>query len=159
MATPFDSLASRRAIIDRRTIADSLIAIISEHEGNATKVRQAIVTRLKQALTEGRIEIGRRLLDHPSRGREAAAAQAFLIDQIIRPLYDATIQYLYPINNPTLAERIAIMGVGGYGRGEMAPNSDVAIAFFTTYKPTGWKEQVIRSEEHTSELKSQMSIS
>src|SRR3546814_6816342 len=98
MATPFDSLASRRAIIDRRTIADSLIAIISEHEGNATKVRQAIVTRLKQALTEGRIEIGRRLLDHPSRGREAAAAQAFLIDQIIRLLYDATIQYLYPLN-------------------------------------------------------------
>src|SRR3546814_11695225 len=72
MATPFDSLASRRAIIYRRTIADSLIAIISAHEGNATKVRQAIVTRLKQALTEERIEIGTRLLDHPSRGREAA---------------------------------------------------------------------------------------
>src|SRR3546814_15636470 len=84
MATPFDSLASRRAIIDRRTIADSLIAITSEHEGNATKVRQAIVTRLKQALTEGRIEIGRRLLDHPSRGREAAAAQASQIGRASR---------------------------------------------------------------------------
>src|SRR3546814_8802647 len=85
------------------------------------------------------------LLDHPSRGREAAAAQAFLIDQIIRLPYDATIQYLYPINNPTLAERIAIMGVGGYGRGEMAPHSDVDIAFITPYKQTGWTEQVIES--------------
>src|SRR3546814_16388161 len=83
--------------------------------------------------------------DLPSRGREAAAAQAFLIDQIIRLLYDATIQYLYPINNPTLAERIAIMGVGGYGRGEMAPHSDVDIAFITPYTPTGWPEQVIES--------------
>src|SRR3546814_19547313 len=118
MATPFDSLASRRAIIDRRTIADSLIAIISEREGNATKVRQAIVTRLKQALTEGRIEIGRRLLDHSSRGREAAAAQAFLIDQLSRLLYDAPIQYLYQIQNPKLAHRIELMGIGGYGRWE-----------------------------------------
>src|SRR3546814_15705901 len=119
--------------------------MISEHEGNATKVRQAIVTRLKQALTEVRIEIGRRLLDHPSRGREVAAAQAFLIDQIIRLLYDATIQYLYPINNPTLAERTAIMGVGGHGRGERAPHSDVDIAFITPYKQTGWSEQVMES--------------
>src|SRR3546814_16834292 len=115
MATPFDSLASRRAIIDRRTIADSLIAIISEHEGNATKVRQAIVTRLKQALTEGRIEIGRRLLDPPSRGREAAAAQAFLIDQHIRLLSSATIQYLYPTKHHTLHKRIAITGLRGHG--------------------------------------------
>src|SRR3546814_7470602 len=86
--------------------------------------------------------------DLPSRGREAAAAQAFLIDQIIRLLYDETIQYLYPINNPTLAERIAIMGVGGYGRGEMAPHSDVDIAFITP-----------RSEEQTSELQTLMRTS
>src|SRR3546814_14938480 len=37
------------------------------------------------------------------------------------------------------------MGVGGYGRGEMAPHSDVDIAFITPYKPTGWTEQVIES--------------
>src|SRR3546814_14540941 len=137
MATPFDSLASRRAIIDRRTIADSLIAIISEHEGNATKVRHEIVRRLKQALTEGRIEIGRRLLDHTSRGREAAAAQATLVAQLIRLPYDATIHNLYQINNHTLAERIAILGVGGYGRGGMAPTRACSDCFLTTSKPTG----------------------
>ncbi|MBK5264257.1 MAG: [protein-PII] uridylyltransferase [Alphaproteobacteria bacterium] len=145
MAPPFDSLASRRAIIDRRTIADNFTIIAAEQGDDNLKLRQSIVKRLKAVLAEGRIEIAKRLTDNPSRGREAAAGQAFLIDQIVRLLYDATVQYLYPVNNPTASERIAIMAVGGYGRGEMAPHSDVDIAFITPYKPTGWTEQVIES--------------
>lgn len=145
MVTLFDSIANRRAIIDRREIADSLAILAAEHQGDAMKLRQGIVIRLRDALTAGRVEIARRLLDNPSRGREAAGAQAFLIDQIVRLLYDATVQYLYPNSNPTTSERIAVMAVGGYGRGEMAPHSDVDIAFLTPYKPAGWPEQVIES--------------
>ena len=46
-------------------------------------------------------------------------------------------------------ERIALIAVGGYGRGEMAPQSDVDIAFITPYKQTGWSEQVIESMLYT----------
>ena len=145
MATHSDSITGRRAIIDRRTIADDLAAIAGEHQGDNMKLRQAIVVRLRDTLATGRAEVARRLSIHPSRGREAAAAQAFLIDQLIRLLYDATVLHLYPNSNPTAAERIAVMAVGGYGRGEMAPHSDVDIAFITPYKPTGWTEQVIES--------------
>ena len=145
MATLFDSIASRRAIIDRRAIADGIAIIAGEHQGDNMKLRQAIVKQLQEALAQGRIEVARRLITHPSRGREAAGGQAFLIDQIIRLLYDSTVQYLYPNSNPTASERIAVMAVGGYGRGEMAPHSDVDIAFITPYKPTGWTEQVIES--------------
>ena len=35
------------------------------------------------------------------------------------------------------------MAVGGYGRGEMAPHSDVDVAFITPIKNTAWCEQVI----------------
>lgn len=146
MATRFDALPNRRAIIDRRAIADELAAL----EGSdRAALRQAMTARLKAALDAGRAEIARRLIEHPSRGLEAAEGQAFLIDQLIRLLHDFIVERLYRNTNPTTAERITIIAVGGYGRGEMAPYSDVDIGFLTPWRQTGWCEQVIESILYT----------
>ena len=53
--------------------------------------------------------------------------------------------YLHPAPNPTAGERIAVIAVGGCGRGEMAPFSDVDLLFLTPYKITAWAESVIES--------------
>jgi [protein-PII] uridylyltransferase len=140
----FDSLPHRRAIIDRREIADALHEQLVALDDPRAR-REAIVATLKAALIHGRADISQRLAKNPTRGRESVTAQAFLMDQIIRILFDATVGYLYPLNNPTASERMCIMAVGGYGRGEMAPFSDVDIAFVTPYKTTPWTEQVIES--------------
>jgi [protein-PII] uridylyltransferase len=146
MASRFEQLTNRRAIIDRRVIGDALMAL----EGrDATQLRAASTALLKPALEAGRAEIAARLVLHPQAGRETAAAQAFLIDQIIRIIFDFTRERLYRLNNPTASERIALIAVGGYGRGEMAPYSDVDIAFLTPWKQTGWTEQVIESVLYT----------
>ncbi len=138
----FESLPNRRAIIDRRAIADELAAL----EGSDTAgLRRLATTRLKLALDDGRAEIARRLLDQPSRGLESAGAGAYLIDQLLRLLWDFTLARLYRNTNPTAAERMTLLAVGGYGRGEMAPFSDVDIAFLTPWKQTGWSEQVIET--------------
>lgn len=145
MAARLETLANRRAIIDRRALSDALAAL----EGDPPALRQQMVALLKQALEAGRAEIARRLQARPSHGLEAAAGQAFLIDQLLRLVFDLTTKRLYPVSNPTAGERLCLMAVGGYGRGEMAPYSDVDIAFLTPWKQTGWSEQVIESMLYT----------
>ncbi|MHA6719632.1 [protein-PII] uridylyltransferase [Sphingomonas sp. RS6] len=142
MASRFASVPHRRALIDRRAVAERLAAI---EAGDAAALRQAATAELQRALDAGRAEIARRLAEHPSRGLENAAAGAFLTDQILRLLWDFVVERLHPNPNPTAAERMTLIAVGGYGRGEMAPQSDIDIGFLTPWKVTGWSEQVIES--------------
>ncbi|WP_084583573.1 [protein-PII] uridylyltransferase [Sphingomonas azotifigens] len=142
MPTRFASVPHRRALIDRRAVAERLAALAA---GDTAALRQAGAAELKAALDAGQAEIARRLAEHPSRGLEAAAAGAFLTDQILRLLWDFTVERLHPNANPTTAERMTLIAVGGYGRGEMAPHSDIDIGFLTPWKVTGWSEQVIES--------------
>jgi len=137
---------SRRAIIDRRALADELSAL---PDAPILEARAALVEKLRNALCVGRTEIARRLEAKPSAGRECANAQAFLTDQILRLAFDYTTRRLYPLSNPTASERLTLVAVGGYGRAEMAPFSDVDIAFLTPYKQTAWSEQVIESILYT----------
>ncbi len=104
-----------------------------------------MVELLRGALAGGREELNARLADQPSAGHEITAGHAFLIDQLIRVMHDHVIADLYPVSNRTSGERLAIMAVGGYGRAEMAPHSDVDIAFLTPGKQTAWCEQVIEA--------------
>ena len=141
MTSRFDHLPNRRAIVDRRLLADQIAAIDA---GDAALRTQATAI-LKTALIEGREEIQRRLAAHPSRGLEASNAQAYLVDQLLRVLFDLATQRLHPLANPTAGERLTLIAVGGYGRAEMAPFSDVDIGFLTPGKQTPWAEQVIES--------------
>lgn len=142
MVDRFASVPNRRAILDRPALEAALAAL---PPGDPATLRRAATPVLKAALDNGRAAIGRRLLDRPSQGLEAAAAQAFLIDGLLIALMGFVTGRLYPLANPTSAERLTLIAVGGYGRGEMAAHSDVDIGFLTPMRQPPWAEQVIEA--------------
>ncbi|NJS15535.1 MAG: [protein-PII] uridylyltransferase [Sphingopyxis sp.] len=144
----FSSLDNRRALIDRRALADALDALAAECS-DISRRRRGLVTLLKTALDAGREEVAQRLAANPSAGRPVALAQTFLIDQIVRLAHDFVTAHLYPSGNKSSGERLAIIAVGGYGRAEMCPHSDVDIGFLTPFKRTSWTEQVIEAILYT----------
>ena len=135
-------IPDQRSIFDRREIGERVDTLVAEH-GDAA--RSHVVALLKDALEQGRAEMARRLEAQPSAGHAIAGGYAFLIDQLIRTVHEFVTQHTYPAANRSTGERLAIMAVGGYGRSEMAPHSDVDIAFLVAERRNSWCEQVVEA--------------
>src|SRR5581483_4820051 len=129
----------QRDIIDRRRLGEELAALAGDE---ALPERRQFLPPLKAAYAAGTAEIRRRF-EADGNASRAVREQSFLVDQLIRTLHDFVAEHVYPLANPTSGERLAIVAVGGYGRGELAPYSDIDLLFLLPYKQTPHTEQVV----------------
>ena len=145
MARPYDSIHERRAIIRRRALEEKLAHLIEDRPAGDIP-RLQVLGLFRDALAAGRAEIRRRFEDPgPLRndGISVMVATSFLMDQLIRVLFDFADRYAYPAANPSAAERLGVVATGGYGRGELAPLSDIDLLFLRPYKQTPRGEQIV----------------
>ncbi len=76
------------------------------------------------------------------RGLACAGALSDAQDAVMRVLYSVATERLLPVHNRTDGERITVCAMGGYGRGTLAPGSDVDVLFLFPHKRSAWGESV-----------------
>ncbi|MGP0090690.1 MAG: [protein-PII] uridylyltransferase [Xanthobacteraceae bacterium] len=128
-------------LFDASELAASLQTLAEDHAGNERELRVAVARRLKAVLNQGR-KTAEALLLRDRHGRRCAERLCRLQDGLIGVLYEFAAKRLYPPRIQSAAERMAIIATGGYGRGLLAPGSDIDLLFVLPYKQTAWGESV-----------------
>ena len=132
-----DLICESSQIFDQNKINDFFNLKVGE--------RGKLVSLLKELKSEGFDRISFELRKNPLKARKAISSYAFLTDCLVTSAWKFATEIQFPSHNPTEAEKLSIISVGGYGRREMAPFSDVDLLFLTPYKMTPWSENVIET--------------
>ncbi len=131
-------------IVSPELLTNQLSSLAKKIE-EKTFLRNNSIIVLEKALTDSRALIKSMLEGDPFEASIALKAYTFVTDSIIKSILNLTMDHIFPKAIPTQAEKICVIAVGGYGRAEMAPYSDIDLLFITPYKQTAWGENVIET--------------
>jgi len=133
-------ISARTDLLDGTALRRDLIALATA-ETDQEKRRGAAFALVMPALQQARGRVLTRLENGTLSGLWAARAFCDIQDLVVQNLCDFATKHLYGAHGDS--EQIAVVATGGYGRGFLAPASDIDLVFLRPRKQTAWGESVI----------------
>ncbi|MGE3709100.1 MAG: [protein-PII] uridylyltransferase [Hyphomicrobiaceae bacterium] len=125
---------------DPAGLREELAAMRTANDGEQA-CRNALIERLKELVRSAR-QAAWAGLEADGDGMKCAAGLSAFQDELVRLIHHYVTTHIYRATNPLDVERMATIATGGYGRGLLAPGSDIDLLFLLPYKQTPWGESV-----------------
>ncbi|MFD0980201.1 [protein-PII] uridylyltransferase [Tropicimonas aquimaris] len=140
-AAPRDLICAPDTIFDAAGLPDRLAEAVEGKEGTGRRSRATAI--LAEALSGGRDAIEQAFDASPRAARPLVHSYAWLTDCIIRSAFWTASTLLSDKPAKRTPQRMSLIAVGGYGRGEMAPHSDVDLLFLCEDSVTPEVEHIV----------------
>ncbi len=125
-------------LIDRKSFSEDLQKIADSGEKSVLAIRGTVTNLVKLALANARTEAELRL-KADGRGTRCAENLSFVQDELIGLIFEFAKSHVFPGADAALS----VIAVGGYGRGTLAPGSDIDLLFLISNKPSTRVQQIV----------------
>jgi [protein-PII] uridylyltransferase len=136
------TIQQTQTLFNEQAFAAALVALGEDQAATPLALRNGLTRLAKESLQAARTEAEARLIAD-GQGTACAENLSYVQDMLIRAIFDFARQRVYPEAREARQDDIAVIAVGGYGRGTLAPGSDIDLLFLIPTRQTARTGQIV----------------